>query len=55
MVKFEIRKSSRGLFYWRLIAGNNRIVCWSEEYDSEQGAINSVAWVRSNALKAPVA
>lgn len=46
MVKFEIYLGQDRLYHWRLKAANGEIVCWSEGYNSKQGARNSVEWVK---------
>ncbi len=54
MIKFEIYLGQDNLWYWRLKAANNEIVCWSEGYSSRQGAIISANWVKNNAPLAPI-
>jgi uncharacterized protein len=54
MVRFEIYRDRAGEFRWRLVAANNREVCWSEGYESKQGAIDSVNWVKYWAYSAPI-
>lgn len=54
VIKFEVYLGKDGAYYWRLKAANNEIVCWSEGYNSKQGAVNSVNWVKINGLTAPI-
>jgi uncharacterized protein YegP (UPF0339 family) len=54
MIRFQIVKGTDQKYHWRLWSVNNRIVCWSEGYDTRQGAENSIAWVRLNSPKAPL-
>jgi len=49
MVKFEVYRGQDRLYYWRLKARNGEIVCWSEGYNTQEGARTSVEWVKSNA------
>lgn len=54
MATFIIRKDNQGYYYWVLRSdGNNEIVARSSEsYNSKQGALNSVNWVKTNAPSA---
>ena len=54
MVRFQIYRDQVGEYRWRLVAANNRYVCWSEGYSTKQGAIDSVYWVKKWAASAPV-
>ena len=54
MIKFEIYYGNDSTYHWRLRAANGEIVCWSEGYNSKQGAINSANWVKINAPNAPI-
>lgn len=54
MVRFEVYRDSVREYRWRLVAANNQIVCWSEGYLTKQGAVDSVNWVKSWTLSAPV-
>lgn len=49
MTKFEIYFGQDKMWHWRLKGANGEIVCWSEGYSSNQGAINSANWVKINA------
>jgi len=49
MVKFEVYRGQDRLYYWRLKTRNGEIVCWSEGYNTQEGARTSVEWVKSNA------
>jgi uncharacterized protein YegP (UPF0339 family) len=44
MVRIEIYRDRVGEFRWRIVAANNREVCWSEGYSTKQGAIDSANW-----------
>lgn len=54
MIRFEVYRDVAGGFRWRLVASNNRIVAWSESYESKQGAIDSAQWVKTWASSAPI-
>lgn len=54
MVRFELYRDVTGGFRWRLRAGNSEPVCWSESYTTKEAAINSINWVKSFALMAPI-
>lgn len=54
MDKFQIYVGQDKFHHWRLKASNGEIVCWSEGYDSRQGAKDSVAWVKKYAPIASV-
>jgi len=54
VIKFEIYYGNDSTYHWRLRAANGEIVCWSEGYNSKQGAINSANWVKINAPNAPI-
>ncbi|MDD2823146.1 MAG: DUF1508 domain-containing protein [Candidatus Daviesbacteria bacterium] len=54
MVRFEILRNRTGEFWWRLVASNNQIVCWSEGYTTKQGAVDAINWVKSWASSAPI-
>jgi uncharacterized protein YegP (UPF0339 family) len=54
MVHFQIYQARDG-YRWRLWSANNQIVAESgEAYVTHQGASNAVAWVKEQALTAPV-
>jgi uncharacterized protein YegP (UPF0339 family) len=52
VIRFQIYIGVDKKYHWRLWAVNNRIVCWSEGYDSKQGAEDSIKWVRLNSPRA---
>lgn len=54
MVHFEIFRDRAGEYRWRLVAANGREVSWSEGYITKQGAIDSVNWVKTWAITAPI-
>jgi hypothetical protein len=54
MAKFEIRRNTNDEYYWRLIANNGQIICWSEGYTRKQNAEDSIAFVKANAANAPI-
>lgn len=52
MAKFQVWKSKNdGDYYWRHWSdkNNNEIARSSEGYETKQGAIDSVKWVKANA------
>ena len=48
MIRFEIVKGENNQYHWRMVAANNEIVCWSEDYASKEGAYKSLNWMVSN-------
>ncbi len=54
MTRFEIYKGKDLKWHWRLVAVNNRIICWSEGYNDRDNAIKSVQWVKINGPLAPL-
>jgi uncharacterized protein YegP (UPF0339 family) len=54
MVRFVIFRNQAGEYQWHLEAANNHIVCWSEGYDTRQGAYDSIKWVRTWAPSVPI-
>jgi uncharacterized protein YegP (UPF0339 family) len=54
-MKFElIHKVSKGQFYWRFVASNGRIICWSEYYNNRSDAAASIDLVKKYAATAPI-
>jgi uncharacterized protein YegP (UPF0339 family) len=51
---FEILKNAKGEYYWRLVAANGEIICWSEGYTSYSNAVNSVNLVKKFGPIAPI-
>ncbi len=54
MAQFEIYVGQDAKHHWRLRAANHEIVCWSEGYNTRQGAENSVNWTKVNAPNASI-
>lgn len=54
MIRFEMYVDRVGEYRWRLVAANNQIVCWSEGYNTPEGAKDSVRWTKHWASLAPV-
>jgi uncharacterized protein YegP (UPF0339 family) len=56
MAKYRLWQSQAdSKWYWDLYSDtNNKIVCWAEGYSTRQAAIDSIDWVRHNALEAPI-
>lgn len=52
-MKFEIRKSSNGKFYWVLIARNGEVLCTSQILKRKQSARKSIKAAKKS-LFAPV-
>lgn len=53
-MKFEIRKAKNKQFYFRIVAGNGKILCDSEEYKSKQSAKRAIAVIKADAVSAEV-
>jgi uncharacterized protein YegP (UPF0339 family) len=52
---FDIRKDSRGEYYWTLQAENNKTLAKSSEsYTSRSGCLHGIALVKKIAPSAPV-
>lgn len=49
--KFEIFKGKNGEFYFRLKAGNNKIILSSEGYKAKDGAENGIKSVKTNSQR----
>lgn len=56
MAAYILKKDSVGDFYWILRSSDNFkvIAKSSESYESKQGALDSIKWVKVNAEKAVV-
>lgn len=54
VVRIEIYRDRAGEFHWRLVAANNREICWSEGYETKQGAKDSVNWAKQWMYPAPI-
>jgi uncharacterized protein YegP (UPF0339 family) len=54
MAKFVIYKDVNRKYRWRFIAANNEIVCWAEDYESNQAAKDSINFVKKYANGAVV-
>jgi uncharacterized protein YegP (UPF0339 family) len=55
-MEFQIRRSSNPVqpYYWRIVAGNGRVLASSETYVHKQDAIDAAQSVTSNAYSAPI-
>jgi uncharacterized protein YegP (UPF0339 family) len=53
-VRFEIRRSSNGQFYWLIVGGNNEVMATSETIVSKASCESAIARVKASAASAPV-
>jgi uncharacterized protein YegP (UPF0339 family) len=53
-VRFVIRKSKNGEFYWQLVGGNGEVMAVSEQMSRKQSCLDSIASVQKNAAGAQV-
>lgn len=51
-MKFEIKQSKNGKFYWRLVGKNGEKICHSQQYTTKQSALRTVARIKAEAAKA---
>lgn len=49
--RFEIKESSNGQYYFRLVAANNEVILSSEMYTEKASAKKGIASVKENAPK----
>lgn len=54
--KFFLWRSDKdGNWYWHLKSMlNGNIICWAEGYSSKQAALESIEWVRDNAMDSSI-
>lgn len=54
-VFFEIlRSQTTGMYWWRMVAANRRILAASEQYTAKQSCLNAIAIVKAEAAAAPI-
>jgi uncharacterized protein len=53
-MRFEIRRSSNGQFYWLIVGGNNEVMATSETMVSKASCESPIARVKTSAATAPV-
>jgi uncharacterized protein YegP (UPF0339 family) len=53
-MRFQVLRSSNGLYWWRIKGGNGEIMCSSEGYTTKQSALHAVYVVKTSAAGAPV-
>lgn len=54
MAQYKIYKDINDKYRWRLVANNGEKICWSEAYESKQGAKDSIDFVKKYAAGADV-
>jgi uncharacterized protein YegP (UPF0339 family) len=55
VAEFVIKKNASRQYWWRLVAGNGRIIADSgETYTNKSDCRNMVEWIRANARTTPV-
>ena len=52
--KFELKEGASGKWHFNLKASNGQIIGTSQSYETESGARNGIASVKTNALEASV-
>lgn len=52
-MKFQVKKCKGG-WYWRLVAGNGKLLCHSEVYKRKAGAVSTMLNVKRRSMYAPV-
>lgn len=52
--KFELKEGTSGKWHFNLKAANGQIIGTSQSYETESGAKNGIASVKTNALDAEV-
>jgi uncharacterized protein YegP (UPF0339 family) len=53
-MRFEIRRSSSGQFYWLIVGGNNEVMAQSETMVSKASCESAIARVKASAASASV-
>jgi uncharacterized protein YegP (UPF0339 family) len=53
-MRFEIRRSTNGQFYWLIVGGNNEVMATSETMVSKASCESAIARVKASAASAPV-
>lgn len=53
-MKFEIKKDSRGQYYWVFKSSNGQVICVTESYVSKEGAKHSIDIMKTYASGASV-
>lgn len=51
-MKFEIHKTDNDEFYFRIVAGNGKILAHSETYTRKRNAVEAVAIIKAGAIAA---
>lgn len=51
---FDIKKSSNGKYWWRVVGGNSEILCHSQEYESKASAKHAIRVIKDGAASASV-
>jgi len=53
-MRFEVRRSAGGQYYWRIVAPNGQVLAKSEAYQSKSAAQSAARSVKSSAAGAPI-
>ena len=53
-MRFEIIKAGGGEWYFRVLAGNGKVLCHSETYTRKRNALKAVGLIRAGAAGAVV-
>jgi uncharacterized protein YegP (UPF0339 family) len=53
-MRFEIRRSANGQFYWVIVGGNNEVMASSETMVAKASCESAIARVKASAASAPV-
>ena len=53
-MRFEIRSSKDGQFYWVIVGGNNEVMAQSETMHAKASCQSAIARVKADAHSAPI-
>jgi hypothetical protein len=53
-MRFEIRRSSNGQFYWLIVGANGEIMAQSETMTAKASCQSAIARVKASAATAPI-
>lgn len=53
-MSFEIRSSSNGQYYWRIVAANGQVLAHSETYTTKASCRSAIETVKASAASAPI-
>jgi len=53
-MKFEVLKAAKNEWYFRIVAGNGKVLAHSETYTRKRNAVDAVAIIKAGAMWARV-